>query len=1092
MSNREYRDFSFGFLNNAQDTTDVEDFEGTEVVNLDPDRLALGSLEYKDFTSEAPAPRDYLETTLNGRRFFLGNTELSTTFSTGDYTTSSTGLAFYSGYARTVAFEFKNVSGSGFLVGNVGIGNALSQGDLCIHQSSSTQITVEFADSSGGVVLNCPVPTGVSLTDGEWHRFVVTTAPSGSNYTLTAFVDSAITRRTATTVAADFTQKVMLIGGNPLDPTTCSLKNLLIGTGVANRPGFFDGTSRSLGLRDNWEAHTDSPEGSGLDNYAGSVYTATGTPTSVATTDKTVGPLRYEVTPNARDREVAGETSTFYNVKGGPGAITGSNLHTASKIPVGDKFVVAFDFAITRMGSTVGYYNEFLHLSDVAGTVDGGFDLIDKAGDFVIKLNGTESDPVDAITGQRLRVVLTSSPKNPDQWDNKVYVNGELIISDVTLGAMFTEKYIEYQAKFPTNFGSGAVTTGTDVSIYSSLVGNLTSKSLDPALWDGATDYFGDAMDVVYSVSLGDIANDDQQWGTSSFGSPTVYTPNTTYGVPVTDAPLVNRNESPTTPPEPETGYEESLSVSYTLLGGTAPESVGVKAGAAYNGVETFVKDYKITVSSETEAGSGTTDFVFAVAARAVNSSGPYRDRGRAIVTSSNTVDLDHNIVAKIPSGTVSGTTLEFRLTVQATKLLDGKYTYRLVAIRKGDMDPAIEAASLPSTPVSVELKNLDQTGARIGNDVPQLTLPPILPGHPDRVDRIDIYRKDPDTEDFVKVGDYTLGGSGKPWVDNNTILDLPKVELLESVNDEDFSEIDKAVGNPSGNYVKVFSKDSRVWVVPSDRQDLLLYSREGDWWGWDRNNSFSFNGNITDVSIMRDQTVVSGLQTLVVATTEGLYHITGNGTPDAPYARIPMFGGDGYTDLNIAANSMLHTNGKIMLLTKSSDGTYEKGTYGQKVYEYDLQQLTEVSGRIRDEVSILGTGDVTYANIIGGDKYVLKKADQTSGVVYHRDARGWLTYNNTESGWKWTSKHFPRAVMTRGNPASAKQLKLDYIGEITLTFYLEREQEGDVRTIDVSLSSPGQRTEWQNMMPSGMSRKWWMTLEGDANSKVFGFWFVA
>jgi len=448
-------------------------------------------------------------------------------------------------------------------------------------------------------------------------------------------------------------------------------------------------------------------------------------------------------------------------------------------------------------------------------------------------------------------------------------------------------------------------------------------------------------------------------------------------------------------------------------------------------------------------------------------------------------------LVAKIPSGTSSGAVFEFRVTVQATKLVDGSYTYKLVAIRKADMSPAVEVASLPSDAISVEVKNLDETGKRIANDVPLLNLPPVLVGHPDRVDRIDIYRKDPDAEEFVKVGEYTLGGSLEPWVDDNSILDLPKVELLDEGNDENFSTIDDAIGNSSGNYSMVFNKDSRLWVVPTDRKDLLLYSRAFDWWGWNRENSFSVNGNITNVAILRDPTVVSGLQTLVVTTTKGIYHITGDGTEAAPYALIPMFGGDGFTDLEVAESSMVTTNGAIMLMTKSSDGGYETGTYGQKIYEYDLQKLTEVSGRIRGDVAISGTGTVSYANISGGDKYILKKADQTEGVVYHRDARGWIKYDNTESGWKWTSKHFPREMMSRGNPAFARQLKIDYIGDITLTFYFEKAQEGDISSKVVSLSSSGQRREWQNALPASMGRKWWMTLEGDATSKVYGFWFV-
>ena len=139
--------------------------------------------------------------------------------------------------------------------------------------------------------------------------------------------------------------------------------------------------------------------------------------------------------------------------------------------------------------------------------------------------------------------------------------------------------------------------------------------------------------------------------------------------------------------------------------------------------------------------------------------------------------------------------------------------------------------------------------------------------------DRIDLYRKDPDSDDFVKIFEHR---QLSPYVleDNFLVTELPRIEFLKTENDETFSTINEAIGNDSGNYFMLFNKDNRLWTVPSDRKDLLLYSRENDWWGWKRENSFSFNGDIVDVVAIRDINVVNGESTLVVFTTKGIYHI--------------------------------------------------------------------------------------------------------------------------------------------------------------------------------------------------------------------------
>jgi hypothetical protein len=602
----------------------------------------------------------------------------------------------------------------------------------------------------------------------------------------------------------------------------------------------------------------------------------------------------------------------------------------------------------------------------------------------------------------------------------------------------------------------------------------------------------------------GDLRDNQQDVINATTGSPLAIAASTFNDIP-TLIDKVNDGRGPVTPDVPTLSMESDFEIDDSTFAtqGQPELSLEVQPGKSYNGPEEatiIIRNVATTTSSFSSSwrlgfeykADGQTKFKKV-----------FGDYGDAYVNINYNlrVVLDDSVDPSTYTGTPTGPPPdEYTLYAKSTEVLDGKYQYRVVGVRTSFVVPEQEILSIPSKSVQIAINNIDAGGERKANNVPVVTIPAANPGYPNYTDRVDLYRKDPDSDQFVKVAENKSLG---PIVfrDKTPLTELPRVEFLPNEKTELFSKINEAIGNPSGTFEKVINKDNRVFLVPTDRQDLILYSDENAWWQWKRENTFRFNGNIVELSLVRDTTVLSGQQTLVVSTTTGIYHLIGNGTEESPYEVLPVLGGDGFTDLEVMPSSQINANGDIFLMTKSASGAYDEGAYGQKVYQYDLQKLIEISGRIRGSDALDGTGGLEFANLIAGDKYLLKKTDSDNGLVYHKDARGWLYFNTTESGWKWTSKFFTRDVMSRGsvevpteetavNPAAAKQFKVDYIGSITVRFYFE-DGAGDERKLEVNFSSVGLRREFQNVMPSGMGRKWRLEIEGDSASEVFGFWFV-
>lgn len=422
--------------------------------------------------------------------------------------------------------------------------------------------------------------------------------------------------------------------------------------------------------------------------------------------------------------------------------------------------------------------------------------------------------------------------------------------------------------------------------------------------------------------------------------------------------------------------------------------------------------------------------------------------------------------------------------TVSKTVLPDGPYSYIIVNVKRTSLDPEVDIQGLPSDPVNANLANVTDAGVPITNGplVTEITYPSM----PSNTDEMWLFRKGPDDDEFFRIDIATAGS--KVITDTIETVGLVPLIILDSTDDEAFYDLNLAVGNGSQEFVKLFEKDNRLWLVPDDRQDLVLYSRLGDWWGWQRVNSFALVGDITDLAQVRDPTTVGGEFTTVFGTDEGIFHITGNGTENAPYTLVQA-----ERDINVEANSLVDMNGVLMLMSKSPNGDYDEGRFGQKIYEYNLQSLIEVSARVKNSNLISSTAGVEYAEMRGSDKYLVKKTGVDELLLYHRDVQGWMqvTSNGETNGWSWRSKKFTPEVYKRMPLAYARFVKLDFVGQLIMTFTLEGVDTASpvVRTLDVT---HGTRKELYQRLPAVKGHKWYLDLTtGDATTVLYDLYYV-
>jgi len=463
-----------------------------------------------------------------------------------------------------------------------------------------------------------------------------------------------------------------------------------------------------------------------------------------------------------------------------------------------------------------------------------------------------------------------------------------------------------------------------------------------------------------------------------------------------------------------------------------------------------------------------------------------------------NWIDLVYGVQVKFPTSGWSATLSDTSsAAVSQANLEDGEYGYICVAVKSDGIVPAQEIESLPTEPQVTVLANFGTDGSRQASVLPQIEFPSV----PLSADEVWLYRKDPQQEDYIRIARYD--GSDVHFYDGSTSLvgtdtfvdavnlaSMATLDVLPSREDEEFDDLNTAIGNTVGTFDKIFEKDNRLWAVPTGRPDLLLYSRLGDWWGWQRINSFSFDGDVVDLTFVRDTTVVGGEFTTVIFTTNGIYHITGSGVETSPYNRVLAV-----PEIQVEPSSVVNMTDILMFMTKSDNQGYDEGRFGQKVYTYNLTQVLEVSGRVRNSSLIQSSAGIQYAEMRGSDKYLVKKTGVDRALVYNRATKGWgeTTEAVETSGlWYWESKWFTPELMEMFKIAYARKFKIDYDGAIKITFTIQGATSANEQSFELQLADQGTRAEVLQRMPSVKGRKWKMKIESESSDgAVYDFYFV-
>lgn len=1063
MSDRRYVPFNFGFLNTAQDATDIGDNEASVATNLDPDQLALGSLKHEDYSALGDTAKDYLETTLGGRRFFLGTASDFRYSTSYDGSTYSTGSDLFIGGDVTIASRFQFDVTTDQYVWGTGTSTGTDTYTIAFFVSGG-ELFMRYDDGFSGVVNTSALVTVATAT---WYDVVAVF--DRTNTELRVFLNGSEVYYTTTITPLSLSTSYALdIGGNGTDNSLDgSIARISVYEGVSEEPTKWNGTVSSLKFKNNSYAPVFSTQdGSGVLNDQGWSFAVTGTLSISSDAAKAVGQLNYEAKSTSREYQTVAYTR--YRNKS---PFTQDAGYTTNDIATATDTVLCFDFTTALTG---GIYTLFQGDSTSSYEVqhDKTTDELRVRVQYADNSWSTTEAVATDVSNRRIKLVLhfyKLSDSYGSPYRCGVYVNGTL-----EHGFISTQDHKIASGEQFAICGNDTGLTGIDpertMQLFSYLCGvrpapDEALRWTVPQTWDGSVDFFGEDLNVLISSPTGEIVNNDQGLQITTGLTSGTLNASTTQSTNYIETDLVNAEVRP---PKPVLGAV------------TAEDTLTVTESNAPAGGETFFGD-----GNSYDGPKELTIVVITISA--VGTRWKYLNGTTSYSYPAGT--LPHGLRFDVGSLTgplpLTGQTWEIKVTANV-ELLDGDYIYRLVAVRESDLDPKVVLESLPSDPVTINLANVAADGQAKAHRVPNVTIPGIVPGNNDFIDRYDLYRKDPDSDDFVKVYEYK-GESETVFEDNTPIGNLPRIQFLKVKDDESFSTINEAIGNGSETFQKVFNKDGRLFLVPTDRQDLLLYSRENDWWGWRRENSFSFNGDITEVALVRDPTVVSGVSTLVVFTTKGIYHITGSGTESDPYTRLPVIGGDDFTNIDTFPSSVVPANGAVMLASRSSDGGYDTGAYGQKIYEYDLQGLTEVSGRVRESIPV---GSPLRSTLVGGDKYVHRLTANT-GLVYHRDARGWLNFDDTAASWTWTSKTWDTSVRQQNTLMMAKQFKLDFKGDVDLTFYVKPYGQDTFQSYTAELNSVS-RTTITNMMPANMGEKWYFTLTGTTDTdEVYGLWFV-
>ena len=1096
---RKYRKFDFGFLNVAQDEDSGSPSEAIDITNVDPDGLPLGTLrQISERLETVSAVKQWDSTTLGAASFALADTLTGSLGYTYDDDTTLPSLrhppnvnagATYNPVGPTISlilqspgtfvdedllgthdsgdFSADAVFGNNFLLRSTATGNI----ELLTRNMQTALVETLSVPLSSGE--NRVEIFAVQWTLGNFDVYLVCNGVQDFySYTLASY-------------AEDYTAP-MKYYQNTFTLSFFALSDTRMGSDWApdaQGPSiYFDFRAR---------------EGLLYANDAGLTISTSAAPTLIGTGDTLLSQLVLE---DLVEDIVARAGTSYFRVFHTSKPSFGSKympdilIQTEVKLAVMIEFESSGFFLTSEDFGLVGLMDSTL--TSIEGFVIGG----DATSGLYVSIDGTigttktyiAANPSGRFTTRRKVVLLYGF--SDGQYTAAIYLDNVLLsiaYSATPFDAQnLTDKHICFYPQ-----GGFAGVGGTDVFVYNFFIGE-PKASFNPEGWvsKDPTEYFdsiffstinGSLITNSAGAEIFDHSTGVAHLGVSEFTLSELTTP--TLVLPI------NRGVFPSTPPIPTNGFIDLVqsSADSALITDQAVSTAG------YVGPESLYMDYRLRISK-----LATTVTSYQIFTKPTTSGNWSYLQATAVNVASLAAAFDFDIAVgyglrvagSVPSGYIVGDAFDSSLIIQAPALIDGDYQYKLVPVIERVTDKVYELRGKPTAPLLVTLRNLDEAGDRLGNKIPQIS----LPGVTAPATRYDVYRKDPDAEQYVKVHSYT-DTNVITFNDSISLLSLGSVVVLAEDLDEDFDTIDEAIGNTSGSFDKLFSKDNRLWLVPTDRKDLLLYSRDGDWWGWRRENSFSVTGDITDIAIQRDPTVLSGESTLIIGTTKGLYHLLGAGTEQSPYTLVSMFGGgDSRSELAIEPNSFTPAKGALFLMTKAGDGSYDAGPYGNKVYQYDLSQLVEVSKRISDTSGswlLRSNAALDRAELIGGDKLAYRRLGTELSLVYHMDARGWLRFE-TDGGvvtpWRWESRVFHRMSGVTGSPADAKAIRIEYIGRITLTFSLRGANGSCVREVSVTLPVAAQKRRFENLLPSMGGSAWSFSVEaGDASTQLFGLWFA-
>jgi hypothetical protein len=1099
---RKYRKFDFGFLNVAQDEDSGSPSEAIDITNVDPDGLPLGTLRQTSERLETvSAVKQWDSTTLGAASFALANTLTGSLGYTYDadvilpllrYPPNVNDSSIYSPIGPTLSLIL--FSPATFVAEDILGSLPSSETDPLLWTDSdfslrctvggNLELITKNAQTALLETLSVPLSAGenrieifaVRWTLGNLDIYLVCNGTQDSySYTVASYTE-------------DYANNVTYF------ENTFSLAFLALSESRMGSDWSPDAAgNQSDKLIFNFRAR----DGLLYANDEGFGIPSSAAPSLVGTGDSLLGQLTLSSEPD----EVAARVSlSYFNVFNTSKVTAGSEYVPDLLITTGVSLAVMIELESSGFHLTsedlgiVGLYDSAL--TAVEAFVIGG----DITNGLYVSVNGTigttkisiQDNPSGNIV-TRSKIVLLYGYSD-SLYFVSIYLNNTLL-STLTSASPFaaqslTDKYIYFtpQAGF-TGVGQ------TDVLVYNFFIGEPL-PSFNPEGW--TTSDPDEYLSSIYFATINGSLTTNSAGADILSGITGVthgFVAEYYLGELLLQPPTlpINRGVFPATPPIPTTGFIDLVqsSADSALITDQAVSTAG------YVGPESLYLDYRIRISK-----LATTATSFQIFTKPTTSGNWSYLQATAVNVASSAAAFDFDIAVgyglrvagSVPSGYIVGDTFDSSLIIQAPTLIDGDYQYKLVPVIERVTDKVYELRGKPTAPLLVTLRNLDEAGDRLGNKIPQIS----LPGVTAPATRYDVYRKDPDAEQYVKVHSYT-DTNVITFNDSISLLSLGSVVILAEALDEDFDTIDEAIGNTSGSFDKLFSKDNRLWLVPTDRKDLLLYSRDGDWWGWRRENSFSVTGDITDIAIQRDPTVLSGESTLIIGTTKGLYHLLGAGTEQSPYTLVSMFGGgDSRSELAIEPNSFTPAKGALFLMTKAGDGSYDAGPYGNKVYQYDLSQLVEVSKRISDTSGswlLQSNAALDRAELIGGDKLAYRRLGTELSLVYHMDARGWLKFE-TDGGvvtpWRWESRVFHRMSGVTGSPADAKAIRIEYIGRITLTFSLRGANGSSVREVSVTLPVAAQKRRFENLLPSMGGSAWSFSVEaGDASTQLFGLWFA-